>query len=292
MRTAEAVSHGAITVVNAMATGEGAALGVRLWTKARVTLTDNPGQVQARILGDSKEDTSLIRTTVLTVLKKYAAQRHYGAIAETESNIPIAVGLKSSSAASNAIAAATITALGRRPNDLECVRLGVLSSKKAGVTLTGAFDDACACYFGGLTVTNNRSLTILKRYRPSSRRLHVLLHVPKMKKYSVDVHQSAFKGIERFVDLAHQEALRHNYLLALTVNGIAYSNVFGYDISRVTDAFHEGALAAGLSGKGPAVAAIIPDRKVDHLLSAWESYPGRVIETVFNFQKCATEVLP
>ena len=291
MRAAEAVSHGAITIVNAMATCKGAALGVRLWTKARVTLTDNPGQVQARILGESNEDRSLIRTTVLTVLEKYAAQLHYGAIAETESNIPLAVGLKSSSAASNAIAAATLAALGRRTSDLECVRLGVMSSMKAGVTLTGAFDDACACYFGGLIVTNNRSLTILKRYRPSSRGLRVLLHVPQMKKYSGDVRQSTFKGIERFVDLAHQEALRNNYLLALTMNGIAYSNIFGIDISRVTDALHGGAVAAGLSGKGPAVAAIVPDRKVEDVLSAWESYPGRIIETVFNFQKCTVQVL-
>lgn len=291
MRTAEALSHGAITVVNAMATGKGAALGVRLWTKARVTLTNNPGQVQARILGESKEDTSLMSTTVLAVLKKYAPQRHYGAIAETESNIPIAVGLKSSSATSNAIAAATLAALGRRTSDLECVRLGVRSSMKAGVTLTGAFDDACACYFGGLIVTNNRSLTILKRYRPSSRGLHVLLHVPKMKKYSGDVRQSTFKSIERFVELAHDEALRPNYLLSLTLNGIAYSKVFGYDVSRVTDALHEGAVAAGLSGKGPAVAAIVPDRRVEHVVSTWKSYPGRIIETVLNFQKCTVKIL-
>jgi shikimate kinase len=289
MRTVEAISHGAITIVNAMATGRGAALGVRLWTKARVTLTDNPGQVQARILREPGEDPSLIRITAMTVLGKFAAQ-HYGAIVETESNIPIAVGLKSSSAASNAVAAATLAALSRRTSALETVRLGVLSSLKAGVTLTGAFDDACACYFGGVIVTNNRICKILKQYRPSSHRIRVLLHVPTTKKYSGDVRQSSFRSIERFVDLAHQEALKRNYLLSLTLNGIAYSGIFDYDMSPVTDALHAGALAAGLSGKGPAIAAIVPDRKIEHVISAWKSYPGRIIETTFNLEKASAQV--
>ena len=34
-----AIAHGAITVINAIATGKGAALGVDLWTKAYVRLT-------------------------------------------------------------------------------------------------------------------------------------------------------------------------------------------------------------------------------------------------------------
>lgn len=97
MVTAEATSHGAITIVNAMATGKGAALGIQLWTKARVTLIDNPGQIRARILEDSSESKSLICTTAKMILNEFANKK-LGAIVETESNIPIAVGLKSSSA--------------------------------------------------------------------------------------------------------------------------------------------------------------------------------------------------
>jgi shikimate kinase len=293
MRTAEAISHGAITIVNAMATGKGAALGIQLWTKARVTLTDDIGHIHARIIGDADvlgEGTSLMSTTVRTILRKFPA-RKYGAIVETESNIPIAVGLKSSSAASDAIAAATLAALGHKTDGIESVRLGVRSSLKAGVTLTGAFDDACACHFGGLMITDNRTCKILKRFRPSPHRTYVLLHVPKAKKYSGDMRQSSFKGIERFVDLAHHEALRGNYLLSLTLNGIAYSSIFGYDLSPVTDALHAGAVAAGLSGKGPAIAAIVPDRKVEAVISAWKSYPGRIIETTFNLKKATARVL-
>ncbi len=40
---AEAISHGAATIINAIATGKGAAVGVDLWTKAAVALTDEAG---------------------------------------------------------------------------------------------------------------------------------------------------------------------------------------------------------------------------------------------------------
>ncbi|MEJ2241996.1 MAG: shikimate kinase, partial [Candidatus Bathyarchaeota archaeon] len=40
---AEAISHGAATIINAIATGKGAAVGVDLWTKATVILTDDVG---------------------------------------------------------------------------------------------------------------------------------------------------------------------------------------------------------------------------------------------------------
>jgi len=290
MATTEAVSHGAITIVNAMATGKGAALGIRLWTKARVTLTDDPGQIRAKIRGFSSESTSLISTTVADILEMFGGKK-YGAFVETESNIPVAVGLKSSSAASNAVVAATMAALGRQANDVTLIRLAVKASLKARVTLTGAFDDACACYFGGLVVTNNRTCKILRRFRPSLSRDCILLHVPKSKRYSGDIRNDSFRRITRLVDSAYYEALRNNYSLALMLNGIAYSSILGYDLSLVSDALEAGAITAGLSGKGPAVAAIVPNRKVDNVISAWKPYPGKIIETTLNLRKASVQVL-
>jgi shikimate kinase len=266
-----------------MATGKGAALGVRLWTKARVTLTRHSREIQTQIIGEPEEDTSLLRSTVNVVLRDYGAQQ-YGAVVETESNIPIAVGLKSSSAATNAIAAATLMALGRRVRGLEVVRLAVAASLEAGVTLTGAFDDACACYFGGLIVTNNRSRRILRKVQVPPHRYHVLIYVPAERSYSGKVRQNKLREIVNLVEQAHQEVLKDRYLLSLTLNGIAYSKAFGYDVSPVIDALHEGAVAAGLSGKGPAIAAIVPNARTARVISAWRRYSGRVIETTFNFE--------
>ena len=66
--SAEAISHGAATIVNAIATGKGAAVGVDLWTKASVTLTDEPGTVKVKILPDSSENPVLAQKTVEHVL--------------------------------------------------------------------------------------------------------------------------------------------------------------------------------------------------------------------------------
>jgi shikimate kinase len=87
--------------------------------------------------------------------------------------------------------------------------------------------------------------------------------------------------------------LRGNYWTSLTLNGLIYSKAFGYDISPVRKALGAGALAAGLSGKGPAIAAIVPDSRVPRVLSAWNRLSGKVIQTSLNFQKARVlEVAP
>ncbi len=283
-RVAEAVSHGAVTIVNAMATGRGAALGVKLWTRAKVTLTDQPGSFKGRNLSDPDEDTRLIETTAHHVFSKFGANKRFGAHVETRSNIPVAVGLKSSSAVSNAIALASLRVLGKKVNDIQIVKLGVEASLKAGVTLTGAYDDACACYFGGLVITDNTHRRILKRYRPTDN-FRVLIHVPKLKKYTSDVDRASLRNLSIFVQVVHREALKGNYWTSLTLNGLVYCKALGYDSTPIREALEEGAIAAGLTGKGPAVAAIVPIRKVERVLSAWDSLPGRIIETSFNFEK-------
>jgi shikimate kinase len=155
-KAAEATTHGAVTIVNAMATGKGAALGVRLWTKAKVTLTDQGGSFVGHNSTYPEEDTFLIEETARHVFRKFKVDKEFGAIVETRSNIPVAVGLKSSSAVSNAVALACVRALGSQATDIQIVSLGVDASFRADVTLTGAYDDACASYFGGLVATDNK----------------------------------------------------------------------------------------------------------------------------------------
>jgi shikimate kinase len=281
---AEAVSHGAITIVNAMATGKGAAVGINLWTKAKVTLTNEPGLFAASNLSDQTESTRLVEVTAQHILNRLGCGRRFGAIVETQSNIPIAVGLKSSSAVANAVSLACVKALGKRISDIQIVKLGVEASLRAEVTVTGAYDDACACYLGGVVVTDNSRMRILKRFKPKGR-LRVLVHVPNQKKYTRDIDRAPLKSIQSAIQVAHKEALRGNYWNALTLNGLAYSSAFGYDTAASIEALSAGALAAGLSGKGPAIAAIVPDSKAGCVRSAWRHLRGRILETKFNFEK-------
>jgi shikimate kinase len=136
---AEAISHGAATIINAIATGKGAAVGVDLWTKAAVELTDEAGHVDVTIRSDSSENPALAQKTVGRVLNYFGYAEEFGAKVETTSNIPVARGLKSSSAAANAIALATTAALERSLDDVTLVKLGVDGALDAKVTITGAF---------------------------------------------------------------------------------------------------------------------------------------------------------
>ncbi|HXX72478.1 MAG TPA: shikimate kinase [Candidatus Acidoferrales bacterium] len=289
-RVAEAISHGAVTIVNAMATGKGAALGISLQTRATITVTDQPGVFVTRNLSDPEEDTALARAAAKRVFTRLGVDKRHGAIVQTDSNIPIAVGLKSSSAASDAVTLASVHALGRKLSDLEVIRLGVQASFKAGVTLTGAFDDACACYFGGVVITDNVRRRIMKRFRPRER-FRVLIHVPKIKRYTRDVDPESFGSIRSFAQAAYRTALRGNYWNSMTLSGMAYSMALGYDTKLAMSALDSGAIAAGLSGKGPAVAAIVPETENDNVRAAWRRIEGRVIEASFNSKKASARKL-
>ena len=278
-----AVAYGAVTVVNAISCGLGAALGVRLKTEAEVRLTNEPGRIVGRILSDPEESTILIESVVNRVLEHFGLKGEYGAYVETASNIPIARGLKSSSAAANAIALATVSALGEALDDVTLVNLGVDAAIDAKVTITGAFDDACASYFGDIVITENMSRRILKRVKAED--YTVLIHVPPEKSYTAKSDVKRMKLIAKEVASVHRIALRGEHWQAMTINGILYSSVLGYDTSIVIEALSAGAIASGLSGKGPAVASIVPEDAVDHVLEALERWGGEIIKTEINHEK-------
>ncbi|MFQ5997967.1 MAG: shikimate kinase, partial [Candidatus Bathyarchaeia archaeon] len=159
---AEAIAYGAATIVNAISIDKGAAFGVDLYTRARVTLTSEPGHFSGHITSDPSENDSLIRASVLTVLRHFGAETRFGAEVETDSNIPIARGLKSSSAAANALVLATIGALDNSLDDESTMALSVDAAVEAKTTITGAYDDTCASFLGGIVVTNNSKRALLK----------------------------------------------------------------------------------------------------------------------------------
>ena len=281
---AEAITHGAATIVNAIASGKGAAIGVDLWTKAAVTITDEPGIVTVKILPDSSENPVLAQKTVMYVLKYFGLEKECGAKVETTSNIPVARGLKSSSAAANAVALATTAALERRLEDVAVVKLGVDGAIDAKVTITGAFDDACASYFGGVVITDNMKRRIIRRFELAEAPT-VLFYVPPEKTYTASSNVKRIKDMAPVVKIAYKEALKGNHWAALTLNGLIYSSALGYDSSPAVDALTAGALAAGLSGTGPTVTAIVPEEKVDLVKEVWQKREGEILEAQINQEK-------
>ncbi|MFB0504691.1 MAG: shikimate kinase [Candidatus Bathyarchaeia archaeon] len=279
----KAVAHGAVTVINAISCGFGAALGVDLKTEATVRLTNEPGMIEGRILSDPAESTMLMKKVVGRVLGHHNLQDEYGAFVETRSNIPIARGLKSSSVAANAITLASLSALGGNVDDLVAVNLGVDGAMDAKVTITGAFDDACASYFGGLVVTDNYQREILHCSEVED--YAVMIYAPAGKAYTSRSNIEGMRRIAREVKAIHKLALSGDYWVAMTINGILYSTVLGFDPSIALEALSAGAIAAGLSGTGPAVAAVVSKDHVEGVRDAWLKHGREIIQTNVNHEK-------
>jgi shikimate kinase len=281
---AKAISYGAATIVNAIATGKGAAFGVDLWTKAEAQLTSNPRVIEGEIASDPTEKPVLIEKTVKRVLKHFGFEEKFGAKVKTWSNIPIARGLKSSSAAANAIALAVVAALNKELDDLAIINLGVDGALDARVTITGAFDDACASYFGGIVITDNVERRIVKRFEISED-LTVLFYIPEKKAYTINSNVARMRLVAPLVKIAYREALKRNFWSALTLNGLIYSSALGYNPSIALDALMAGALAAGLCGKGPAITVVVSNEKVDSVKDALEAYEGKILQAKLNHEK-------
>ena len=201
---------------------------------------------------------------------------------KTKSNLPLGSGLSSSSALSNAVVMATAALVASEfclepLTDIEIINYGIDASLEAGVTITGAFDDASASFFGGLTVTDNANREILHQERMPD--YDVLVFMPDKESLSGSSDVDRMKLVAPFVRMAFNKVIDGDYLEALTLNGLLYGNVLGFDNNIALDALQAGALASGLSGTGSSFVAIVDDSSVDSVKEAWNSYEGRVIET-------------
>jgi shikimate kinase len=281
---ASAIAHGAATIVNAIALGKGAAFGVDLWTKAEVKLTNEPSIIEVEIVSDPKESPLLVQRAVARVLQRFNLENVFGAKVKTTSNIPAARGLKSSSAVANATVLATAAALGKKLNDLEAIKIGVDAAFDAKVTVTGAFDDACASYFGGVVITDNLNRIIINQFElPHD--LVVLFLVPPQKAYTINSDVNRLQTVKPLVEIAFERIMAGKVWDALTLNGLVYSAASNLNSTIAIDALAAGAVAAGLCGKGPAITAVTPKENVDKVTTALKKYEGDVIVAHFNSEK-------
>ncbi|MDR2854863.1 MAG: shikimate kinase [Methanomicrobiales archaeon] len=272
---------GAATVVNAIATGKGAAFGIDLKTEAYVTLRKDEG-VNVTIDGHPSEDTLLAKRCVINVLDTYSDRAYRGADVRTFSEIPISKGLKSSSSAANAIVAATLDALccnGDNVDKKEILFIGVQSAKEAKVTITGAFDDAAASLLGGLVITDNTKNEIIKRtLMPED--LKVLIHVPDFSIRKRDVPVDRVKECYQESEIALQMALEGDFAKAMKMNGKTQEKAMNLSGDVSDMAMKCGALSAGLSGTGPATVILVKENDVKRFQSCF--CDNLIIADIYN----------
>ena len=226
---------------------------------------------------------------VKRTLEKYSNKTEFHGEVETSSSIPARSGLKSSSAAANAIALATISAIGEEPHDDELIKIGIEASIESGVSLTGGFDDSYASYYGGAVLADNnkRSVEIVPTI---SKDLRIIILVPGVRNGQVPLDPSYFSSIRIISQVAYREATNGKLWDALTLNGLAFTSILGQNPGPALASIAAGALGAGLSGKGPAIAAVTTDEKATQVRSSLERFDGQIIETRPSFEKASIKV--
>ncbi|MDB2280700.1 shikimate kinase [Halorubrum ezzemoulense] len=305
-----AAALGAGTVLNALATGTGAAFGIDVETRAAVDLDPAADGVAGEIAEDPDADTDLIERCVSLATDRWGDGE--GGTVRTDSDVPLAAGLKSSSAAANATVLATCDALGLvvgdggrasgdavgdggrasddavgdDPDDpavdvtrLEACRLGVRAAREVGVTVTGAFDDATASMLGGVTVTDNDADELRARETVD---WDVLVWTPPERAYSADADVARCEAVAPMADLVTDLVFDGRYGEAMTVNGLAFSAALGFDADPAVEAMPH-ATAVSLSGTGPSVVAVAdpadPETDLDAVADAWADRPGTLRRT-------------
>ena len=287
--TGYGISGGALSIVNAIASGFGAAFGISLSTKAEVR---EGNRVSLRINGTAAP--AYFAEALLERFNQVSREKLSGAAVSVESDIPQSAGLKSSSAAANAILSAFADEAGVTLSPDTILRAGALASLDAGVSVTGAFDDAAACLLGGAVFTDNRRMEILRRI-PVSEDLTAVIALPadyqpsptsSFPKELLDAAESrrifdeAMGGVmDEVPDGTPDEGDKglSAVFSAMEQNGALVSRALGISDTLFCAAKAAGAASAGISGTGPALGILVETENLDDFLSRFRESGCRCI---------------
>ena len=283
--TARATVHGAVSLVNAIATRRGATLGISL--RATATVTATPGKTGTSLRSGNRGVSSrLVSSTLARVVPKRVLGRNRITVT-LESDIPTGYGLKSSSAISSAVALACARAFRPGLTDEQILAAGVDASLESKVSITGAYDDACSCYYGGFNVTDNARRSRV-RFEDAPPGLRAVIFIPRNRRRA---NPRRLAPLSAVFGAAWDLARESRYWDAMTINGLAAAPALGSDPGIVADLIERGALAASVSGNGPAIAAIARPRALDSVAGAFSRLEGRVIVSRINNTKADADAM-
>ncbi len=243
---------GAGTILNALGTGVGCAFGISLKTVCRLRHSGSGNRME---MGREKELIDDIKS-FFPVVKDPEFN--------IESSIPPGSGLGSSSAFVNSILTCLYrTSGGIQPDDIPGINSEL--SKKHGISYTGAYDDACASFYGGLVLTDNRKNEIILR-KDLYRDCAVL--IPPARKKKVDM--SLLRGSEVLKE-AVMEIEDGNIGQAMNINSEFYCERLGYSYEPVKMALRY-VDEVGLSGNGPAYICLGEGEDIARVIRLWRRF--------------------
>lgn len=243
------------TILNALATGVGSAFAIDLTLSVKVEQDS-----ENRLIVNGEERDPIVAEKVLEIFGIKAR-------IEVKSEIPEKSGLGSSSAFLNAL----ICALTKDEIIASRIlRLNAELSLKAGISYTGAFDDASASLLGGFVVSDNNQRVLLDWI---IKKAHVAVLFPGFKRGNVDFHRIKKEGYRlKGID---SKLKRHDFFEVMKENTMFYSELLGYPLEIVDKLWKEN-VCCGLSGNGPAFVAFGNKSEVSIAKEFWSSY-GKVL---------------
>ena len=280
----KATIHGAVSLVNAIATGKGATLGIAAKVEAIVKASEGQG-IQIEVDNHNFSSRLVNKVVEYTVPKKDLEKNKIEISLSSE--IPTGYGLKSSSAISSVVSLACNKMFRSKFSDSQVLIPGVEASIATRVSITGAYDDACACYFGGIVVTDNYNRRIIKIQKTPTNLLAVVF-VPKSRKRG---NVKNLKNLKEIFEKAWNLAKDGDYWNAMVLNGLATSSILNSDPKIISNLIENGALGASVSGNGPAIAAIVKKDKVSNVKKVFAKLEGKTFVSEINNKKAEAHEL-
>ena len=222
----------------------------------------------------------LIKKTIeKSVSKMYLQKTKFRVYLKSE--IPTGYGLKSSSAISSAVALACAKLFKPKIVDSQVLLAGVNASIESGVSITGAYDDACACYYGGFMITDNYKRKIIHS-KKAPKNLLAVIFIPRSRRRG-DIKN--LKSLSPVFEQAWNLAKNSDYWNAMILNGLTASSILNSDPKIITDLVGKGALGASVSGNGPAIAAVCKKENVSSIKKIFSDLTGSIIISSVNNDK-------
>ena len=284
MAKVKATIHGAVSLVSAIANKKGATLGISLKVEATIETSEGKGII---IQSENKSLSSrLINKTIERIVSKKDLEKNKIVITLT-SEIPTGYGLKSSSAISSVVALACAKIFKPKLTDQQILLAGVEASIESKVSITGAYDDACSCYYGGFNVTDNGKRNRM-HFEKAPSNLIAVIFIPKNRKRG---NLKKLKILSPIFNNAWELAKGKKYWESMTINGLATSSILNSDPKIIIDLIEKGALAASVSGNGPSIAAIVKKENESNVKKIFSNLQGSIIVSKINNKKAEVHEL-
>ncbi len=161
------------------------------------------------------------------------------------------------------------------------MKLGAKTSIQTKISITGAYDDACACHFGGFNVTDNSKMRLLHR-EIAPKDLQAIIFLPKSRK------RGNLKKLKEFKDAfekSWQLAKNSDYWNAAILNGIATSSILNSEPNLIMKLMEKGALCATISGNGPSIMAITDRKNKSRVQKEFSGLDGKIMISNINNKK-------